>query len=132
MYLQYRRKNKYGNRKSEYNGIIYDSGKECDRAIELDILKKAKGIKDWRRQVTLPLFFGDYRICNYRIDFVVTENDGKIVLEEVKGFPTYEWTLKRNMLEAILDSPKREELQKIFDVLGIKNKDTEVEYHVIK
>lgn len=131
MYFQSKNRNKYKNIKQEYGGYIYASKKESNRAFELDMLLKAKEIKAWKKQVTLPLYFGEYHICSYRMDFVVFNHDGSVVLEEIKGFETYGYKLKRNLLEAILDQKNRDERKKVLEVLGIK-KDTEVEYHIIK
>lgn len=109
MYYQQRGK-KYKNINQEYNGIRYDSKLEANRAQELDLLVKAGEIKKWERQKTLDLYFKDYKICGYRIDFVVYENDpNEITLEEVKGVELPVWRLKWKLLEAIVseDCPER-------------------------
>lgn len=123
--------NKYGAKPQVVDGIRYDSGAEGKRAGELEILKKAKEIKDWKRQITLPLCFGEYKITGYRIDFVVFEKDGSITLEEIKGMELYAWQLKWKLLEAILDHDCLER-RKIYEVIGAKNKNTEVKMSLIK
>jgi hypothetical protein len=129
MYFQYR-KRKFGNKPQVVGGIRYDSGLEGSRAQELELLKDSKNIKSWSRQITLPLYFRDYKITSYRIDFVVYENDGSITLEETKGMETYEWRNKWKLLEAIInyDCPER---KIIYDVIGAK-KNTEVKLSLIK
>lgn len=129
-YFQFRQ-NKYKNVKQEYNGLRYDSKKEAARAAELDVLVKAKEIKKWERQITLPLFFNGYKICGYRIDFVIWDKNNTIILEEVKGFETDVWRLKKKILEAILECPDSEEYKKIAEAIGNK-KGLEIQYVVIK
>jgi len=125
-------KNKYHAKPQVVDGLRYDSGMEGQRASELALLLKAKAIKDWKRQITLPLYFyfKEYKICSYRIDFVVYEKDGSITLEEVKGMETYEWRNKWNQLEAILayDCEARKE---IYEIIGAK-KNTNVVMSLIK
>jgi hypothetical protein len=128
-YFQYKQ-NKYKNIKQVYNDIRYDSKKEAARAAELDLLLKAKESKRWERQVTLPLFFNDYKICGYRIDFVIWDKNDTIILEEVKGFQTDVWRLKKKLLEAILENPKSSEYKKIAEVIGNK-KGLEIQYVVL-
>lgn len=101
MYLQKYRYCKYGNRASDYNGIIYDSGFEADYAKELDFRLKAKDIKNWKRQIKCSMDIGDMHICNYIVDFEVEHNDGSFELIECKGMETEIWRLKRKLLEAV-------------------------------
>ena len=125
-----RRQNKYGNRPQVVDGIRYDSGLEGQRASELALLEKAKEIKSWLRQITLPLYFRDYKITTYRIDFVVYEKDGSITLEEIKGMETYEWKMKWKMLESRL-AHDCEERDRIYEIIGAK-KNTEIKLSLIK
>lgn len=81
---------KYGNVKTEVNGVVYDSKKEAQRAIELEQLEKAGVIKNLERQkkyVLQPKFMlagHTVREITYVADFVY-EQDGKIVVEDVKS-----------------------------------------------
>lgn len=100
VYIQKYRYAKYGNRASDYNGYIYDSGFEADYAKELDLRLKAKDIKSWSRQFKIELFVGDIRVCNYYCDFLVEHNDGELELVEIKGMETEIYRLKRKILEA--------------------------------
>ena len=95
--------NKYGAKRYDHNGITYHSKKEAGYAAELDLRKKAKDIKDWKRQVKLDLKAYDKHICNYYIDFVITHNDDTLEYVEVKGFATSLWRLKWKLLEAQMD-----------------------------
>lgn len=131
MYYQQRGR-KYKNINQEYNGIRYDSKLEANRARQLDLLVKAKEIKKWERQVTLPLYLNDYKITTYRIDFVLFENDGSYTLEEVKGMELEPWRLKWKMLEAIVSKPCPER-EIICEAIGIKHtKNMELKLSLIK
>jgi len=95
---------KYGNKKQTYNGISYHSKLESGYAQELDLRKKAKDIKDWRRQVKIDLTAHGKHICNYYIDFVIEHNDGSEEYVEVKGFETDVWRMKWKMFEAQMEA----------------------------
>lgn len=92
--------NKYGARKNEYNGLLYDSGGEAALARDLEMLKHAKELKDIERQVRIPLDVNGHHICNVVIDFRITRNDGEKELVEYKGFLTAEANLKYKLLSA--------------------------------
>ena len=93
-------RNKYGARKLKApDGQVFDSVKEYQRWGELRILERAGRISNLRRQVKyelIPKQEGE-RACNYVADFVYTEN-GKTVVEDVKGFKTPEYRLKRKLM----------------------------------
>lgn len=95
--------NKYGAKKSTYNGYNYDSKLEANVAQDLDTRLKAKDIKHVEKQVKIPLQAYGKHITNYFIDFVITHNDGHLEYLEVKGMETDVWKLKWKMLEAKLD-----------------------------
>ena len=79
--------NKYGAKKTEYGGVLYDSKAEAAHALRLDLLKAAGVVRGWERQV--PIMVGEPGIDRpWKIDFVVDYVvEGKIA-EEVKGFET--------------------------------------------
>lgn len=94
---------KYRNKKTQgVGGRNYDSKLEAAYAEHLEELKLAKEILDWKPQVCLKLYVNGEKICNYFMDFVVTHNDGRLELVEVKGFPTPEWKKKWNLTRALL------------------------------
>ena len=92
--------NKYGNIKQTFQGYSYDSKLEAGVAQDLDLRQKAGDIASWERQKTIRLYAYGKHICNYRIDFVVTHNDGIREYLEVKGFETDVWKLKWKLFEA--------------------------------
>jgi hypothetical protein len=85
---------KYRNKRTEYKGKVYDSGREANRAAELDLLVKAGEIAGYAEQVPFLLAAG----IIYRADFVVLEWDGTYRVEDVKGVRTKEYRLKKRMM----------------------------------
>ena len=97
---------KYNNKKITVNGQVFDSKKEANRYKELRLLEKAGAIKDLRMQVKFTLIPSQRdeatgkvveRECSYKADFVY-EEDGKTVVEDVKGFRTKEYVIKRKLM----------------------------------
>ena len=112
------KKSKYHSKKIEVNGIVYDSKKEYKRHCELLLLEKAAAITDLQRQVKFVLIPAQYETferygkkgqrlkdgsrclekeCAYIADFVYLEN-GKKVVEDVKGFKTPDYKIKRKLM----------------------------------
>ena len=90
---------KYHAVKTSFNGIVFDSKKEAHRYYELSILQAAGEISNLQRQVTyelIPKQDGE-RACTYKADFVYQEN-GKTVVEDVKGVRTDAYTIKRKLM----------------------------------
>lgn len=83
-----------------------DSKFEAGKAQELELLKKAGEIVDYREQVKIPLEVNGYHICNYFIDFVIDHKDGTTEYLETKGFATDVWKLKWKVFEALYDQPE--------------------------
>ena len=90
---------KYNAKKVEVDGIIFDSKKEANRYIELKWLERGGVIDDLRLQVPFVLIDkSEYgRAIKYIADFVYTEGE-KEVVEDVKGFKTDVYRLKKRML----------------------------------
>lgn len=95
--------NKYGAKKTEYSGRKYDSQKEAERAAELHTLEHVGQIKDLREQVDIELippfkYEGvQHKGIYYRADFVYVE-DGQQVIEDVKGYKTDTYKIKKKIL----------------------------------
>lgn len=114
---------KYHNTPREHNGITYHSTLERDDATILDLRVQAGEIKSWRRQVEIrinvkfvegtPVLTDEpeldlkkqgvpfKHITNYRVDFVITHNDGSIELQESKGKELPTWMIKWALVEAL-------------------------------
>lgn len=99
--------NKYRNQKVTIDGITFDSLKEGGRYRVLKLLVKAKEIKDLELQKKFelqPAYTNGngkhIRAINYLADFYYYDNKlGCYVVEDVKGFRTKEYLLKKKMFE---------------------------------
>lgn len=85
----------------------FDSKKEAERYAELLLLQRAGKISNLQRQVKFELIPAQYRDgkcifrkCEYIADFVY-EQDGNKVVEDVKGFRTPEYIIKRKLMYKI-------------------------------
>lgn len=97
------KKPKYGNIKTEIDGIVFDSAKEARRYVELRYLLKSGQIKYLERQVEFQLDVNGEKVASYYADFVY-EQDGKMIVEDVKsrftkGLATYR--LKKKLMKQI-------------------------------
>lgn len=91
---------KYGNRKVIIDNIKFDSIKESRRYTQLKLLQQAGEISELQLQVSFELIpkQKDERKCTYMADFVYKEN-GKIVVEDVKGKRTQAYVIKRKLFK---------------------------------
>lgn len=103
----WRKTNKYGAKRCTYRGVIYHSKKEASYAMELEYKKIGGVIKDWKRQIKIPLTVNNILIANYVVDFVVEHNDGTLEYVEVKGVKTPTWKLKWKLFEALYPELKK-------------------------
>lgn len=97
---------KYGNRKVEYDGILFDSKKEAQRYCELKLLQRAGKIEKLELQKVFQLIPAQYeyferygktgkrlkdgmrcieKSCVYVADFAYMQ-DGKQIVEDTKGY----------------------------------------------
>lgn len=94
---------KYSNKKTEVDGIVFDSKKEAARYKELCLLVRAKEIAELVRQPEFILqegfIYDDIKeeSITYKADFMYTEKDGTKVVEDVKGYKTPVYRLKRKL-----------------------------------
>lgn len=97
--------NKYGNKKIEIDGIMFDSHKEGIRYKELRLLERAGLITDLKMQTSFelqPSFKRNgktIRAITYKSDFDYRTRDGKHIVEDVKGYETKDFKLKKKLLE---------------------------------
>ncbi|MHB8580818.1 MAG: DUF1064 domain-containing protein [Ignavibacteriaceae bacterium] len=83
------------------NGFRYDSGFEAQYGMFLESKLKAKRIKNFDRQINIPLIVNDYKVCDYRIDFFVYHLNNSTEYVEVKGYQTDVWILKWKLFEVL-------------------------------
>ena len=97
-------KSKYRNRRLVWDGMEFDSQKECMRYRELKLLQQAGAISNLQRQVRYELVPSQKidgktveRPIFYVADFVYTEN-GQTIVEDVKGVKTDAYIIKRKLM----------------------------------
>lgn len=93
---------KYGNSKTEVDGIRFDSVKEAKRYVELKLLLKAGEIAFLKMQQPYELNPGGTHSLVYVSDFEYTVSvTGEKVVEDVKGFRTREYLKKRRLMKKV-------------------------------
>ena len=101
--LRKRRHSKYGNKKVELDGYVFDSKAEARYYRHLTLLKKANEILFFRLQPRYRLQDGfekdgkKYRPIDYVADFEIHHKDGSIEVVDVKGVQTQVFRLKLRM-----------------------------------
>lgn len=102
-----KRANKYGNRRTEVDGITFDSRAEAARWLDLKALEKAGLITQLQRQVRYELVPKGkdsegkaVRAVAYVADFVYLDK-GKTVVEDVKGMSTPVYRLKARLMKHV-------------------------------
>jgi hypothetical protein len=100
---------KYHSTPTEVNGIRFDSKREANRWAELRLMERAGKIQKLKRQVKYLLIPSQYRDgkciereASYIADFVYIK-DGRLVVEDCKGFRTPEYRLKRKLMLQLYD-----------------------------
>lgn len=118
------RANKFGvapvaERRHPRTGELFASKAELKRWLDLELLEKAGHISKLRRQVHYPLIVGAHydkaagnwvlplKVGTYVADHVYFEN-GVEVVEDVKGFATPEYRMKKRLMKALHDIEIRE------------------------
>jgi len=98
------RYNKFGNHKTEVDGIVFDSSREAKRYIELKLLQRGGAISGLELQPVFvlqePFEHGGikYRAIKYIADFQYIEQN-KTVVEDSKGYSKIkEYLIKKKML----------------------------------
>lgn len=111
---------KYGNKKTQTDGIFFDSKKEARRYAELKMLLKVGAISDLELQKPFELIPAQYepvarygkngkrlkdgkkcieKSCVYKADFVYIDNEtGQQVVEDTKGMRTTDYIIKRKLM----------------------------------
>ena len=98
--------NKFNAKQEIKEGQHFHSRKESRRYKELQLMERAGAIRDLKRQVRYLLIETQYdengkcieRSCNYYADFVYKTKEGKLVVEDTKGFRTKDYIIKRKLM----------------------------------
>lgn len=96
--------NKFGAKKTEYNGYKYDSKFEAGVAAELELRLKAKDIQSLEKQFKVEMWAYNkdgkpVMKKTHKVDFRIRHNDGSYELIEAKGVETPDYKDRRNWLE---------------------------------
>ena len=98
---------KYGNKKVEVDGILFDSKREARRYLDLKAMETAGQIQNLRLQVKYLLIPSQKidgkvveREVSYVADFVYDQN-GETVVEDSKGHRTKEYIIKRKLMLSV-------------------------------
>lgn len=107
------KRNKYGNKWAEVDGIRFQSTKEAQRYQELKLMERAGAIRDLELQPEFELIPSyvnangkRIRATKYRADFRYYDNDyGKWVVEDVKSpaTKTQVYKVKKKLFEYLND-----------------------------
>ena len=96
---------KYRAKKTEVDGIAFDSKKEAKRFMELELLVKNGAISNLQRQVKFELIPSQKidgkvaeRACSYVADFVYLDKEGNTIVEDTKGVKTKDYIIKRKLM----------------------------------
>lgn len=99
-------KSKYRNKKTEVDGLTFDSKAEATRYLQLKMLERSGHINDLKLQVPFELapsvvIKGRKRpAMKYVADFVY-EVSGKNVVEDCKGMVTAIYSAKRHLMKSV-------------------------------
>lgn len=96
------KKQKYKNKKTEIDGIIFHSKKEADRYAQLKQLESCGAIENLELQPSFKIEHNGIKICAYKADFRYN-HAGYVVVEDVKGFKTAVYKLKKKLIKAFFD-----------------------------
>ena len=85
------------------DGTVFASKKEATRYGELKLLEKQGEITNLKLQPKFLCVVNGKKICKYFADFQYENRDGSVIIEDVKGFPTRVYRLKKKLVEALHD-----------------------------
>lgn len=97
------KKPKFGNIKTEIDGIIFDSAKEAKRYVELRYLQLSGEISNLELQVPYELPVNGEKVAAYVCDFRYQRN-GETVVEDVKSKHTRKlpvYRLKKKLMKSV-------------------------------
>lgn len=94
------RSNKYGAKATVIDGVRFASKAEAERDAELQILLKAKLIRDLRRQPRYPLIVRGKKVATYVGDWEYREGN-RLVVEDKKGVKTAVFRLKWRLVQVL-------------------------------
>lgn len=95
---------KYKAKPTVVNGVKFASKKEAERYKDLLLLEGFGDITELELQPRFPIIFNDIKICTYVADFsYIKKGEKDKTVEDVKGFKTRVYSLKKKMMKAVHD-----------------------------
>lgn len=96
--------NKYGAKRTEFNGKKFDSKYEASVAQTLELRKTSKDILDYDTQYKVEMWAYDQNgkpamKVSHKVDFRIHHRDGSFELLEAKGVETSDYKMRRKWLE---------------------------------
>lgn len=101
-----KRTSKYAAIRTEVNGIMFASKREAKRYSELCLLERAGEIASIELQPKFPCVVNGQKVCTYIADFAYLNSQGSRIVEDVKGFKTPMYRLKKKLVEALYPNVK--------------------------
>ncbi len=99
------KRSKYGNRKVEADGKVFDSRKEYGRWLLLSMMQDSGVITELAHQPQFPIDVNGIHVCVYKADFSYKDEDGRLHVEDVKSVATRKlpvYRLKAKLMKAAL------------------------------
>lgn len=98
--------NKFGAKRTEFNGKRYDSKYEAGVAQELELRKRAGEILDYDNQYKVKIYIYNEHgkpvmMVGHKVDFRAHLKDGSYELIEAKGVETPDYKWRRRLLEEL-------------------------------
>jgi len=95
------KKSKYKAKKVVFDGIKFDSIKECNRYKQLLLMQKAGEVVKIELQPRYDIIINSNFCGFYKADFKLYYSDGRIDIEDVKGMKLPIYNLKKKIVEAM-------------------------------
>ncbi|WEA24047.1 DUF1064 domain-containing protein [Rhizobium binxianense] len=98
-----KRGNKFGAKKTMFEGILFDSKREAEVYRDLKLLERAGRISGFERQRKFELIVNGEIVGTYRADFAFIDHDqdGRFRVVDVKGVVTRDFRRVQKIIKAI-------------------------------
>ncbi|TBB27315.1 DUF1064 domain-containing protein [Rhizobium ruizarguesonis] len=98
-----KRSNKFGAKKTVFDGITFDSQREAEVYRDLKLLERAGRLSGFERQRRFELIVNGEIVGTYRADFAFIDHDqdGKFRVVDVKGVVTRDFKRVQKIIKAI-------------------------------
>jgi len=102
-----RKPRKYRNSPLRIGELRFDSKAEANRYQDLRLLEQARTITGLKLQPRFALNVNGVHVCDYISDFEFYEN-GRRIVEDVKGYRTRDFIIKKKLMLAVFGIEVRE------------------------